>query len=226
MDWVDYGTGRSLFERNQKYGFLPELKGDMKGQLTDDKCVKSKFNSRTVHFFNDVERGEHEIYLTPSENGKNVIARYKQNDEVVGPSQEGQPHLYMFDMNTRMYVVDKNLWDAEKYGKIKHTAVLDGMPALSAGEAYFTENGVLEGINYSSGHYRPKITALTMMYQWMKDQGLDTAAFQWMARKQWSTEDCHETDWEGMEITAFDVNVLAKACQEVSKSPTWTFKDD
>jgi len=228
MDWVDYGMGRSLFERNQKYHFLPELKGDLKGQVTDEKCVKSRFNKRTVHFFNDVERSEHEIYLTPSsENGKDIIiVRYIQSDDVVGPTKEGHPHLYMFDMNKRMYVVDKNLWDDEKYGKIKHTAVLDGMPALSAGEAYFREDGVMEGINYSSGHYRPKIAALTMMYQWMKEQGLNTTAFQWMARKQWSTEDCDETDWEGMEIEAFDVKVLEEACREVSMSPTWTFKDD
>eukprot|EP00984_Skeletonema_dohrnii_P003839 scaffold1326_cov130-Skeletonema_dohrnii-CCMP3373.AAC.1 len=119
-----------------------------------------------------------------------------------------------------MYIVDKNLWDKENYGAIKHTAVLAGRPALSAGEAYFKKNGVIWGINYSSGHYRPKVTAVTMMYQWMKDQGLNTSAFNWVARKQWSTKDCYETDWKSFEIHAFDVRVLEKTCREEFAPPT------
>jgi len=225
MDWVDYGTGRSLFERNKKYNFLPDLNDDMIGQIPDDGCVKKKFNARTVHFFNDTERNEHAVYLSPSEDGQEVIARYKQSGEVVGPSSDDHPHLYMFDLNKQMYVVDKNLWDKDNYGSIKHTAVLAGKPALSAGEAHFKENGVIGGINFSSGHYRPQITALTMMYQWIKEQGLNTGGFSWMARKQWSTKDCYETDWESFEIHSFDARVLEQTCREATKSPTWTFKE-
>jgi len=33
-------------------------------------------------------------------------------------------------------------------------------------------------------------------------------------------------DWKSFEIHAFDVRVLEKTCREVTKSPTWTFKDD
>eukprot|EP00984_Skeletonema_dohrnii_P016922 scaffold7607_cov82-Skeletonema_dohrnii-CCMP3373.AAC.1 len=218
FDWLDYGTGRSLVERNKKKNFP--------SHHPDEGCVKKKFNSRTVHFFNDTERQEHEIYLSPSEDGQKVIARYKQSDGVVGPSSHDRPHLYMFDLNKQMYIVDKNLWDNENYGEVKHTAVLAGRPALSAGEAYFKEDGVIWEFNYESGHYRPKVAAVTMMYQWMKDQGLNTSAFNWVARKEWSTKNCYKTDWKSFEIHAFDVRVLEKTCREVTKSPTWTFEDD
>eukprot|EP00985_Skeletonema_marinoi_P023063 scaffold15067_cov151-Skeletonema_marinoi.AAC.5 len=218
FDWLDYGTGRSLFERNKKKNFP--------SHHPDEGCVKKKFNSRMVHFFNDTERQEHEIYLSPSEDGQKVIARYKQSDEVVGPSSHDRPHLYMFDLNKQMYIVDKNPWDKENYGEVKHTAVLAGRPALSAGEAYFKKDGVIWEFNYESGHYRPKVAAVTMMYQWMKDQGLNTSALNWVARKEWSTKDCYKTDWKSFEIHAFDVRVLEKTCREVTKSPTWTFEDD
>ena len=225
MEWVDYGTGRSLFERNKKYNFLPDLNDDMIGIYDDDECVKKEFDADTVHFFNETERMDHEVYLSASEDGQEVIARYRSSGEVVGPSPEDYPHLYMFDMNKQMYVVDKNLWDKEKYGSIKHTAVLAGKPALSAGEAYFKEGGVITGINWDSGHYRPQIEALTMMFQWIKDQGLNTAGLNWMAWNWWSTKDCHETDWDSFEIHAFDARVLYQTCQEATESPTWTYDE-
>ena len=103
---------------------------------------------------------------------------------MVGPSSHDRPHLYMFDLNKQMYIVDKNPWDKENYGEVKHTAVLAGRPALSAGEAYFKKDGVIWEFNYESGHYRPKVAAVTMMYQWMKDQGLNTSALNWVARKE------------------------------------------
>jgi hypothetical protein len=179
-----------------------------------------------VHYFNATEREAYEIYLSSAKDGQEVIARYKQSNEAVGQNYDDDPHLYMFDLNKQMYIIDKNLWDKAKYGRIKHTAVLAGSPALSAGEAYFKENGVISEINFSSGHYRPKVTAVTMMYQWMKDQSLNTSAFNWMARKSWSVEDCYDTDWKGFEIRDYDARVLEKTCREVTKSPTWTFKDD
>jgi hypothetical protein len=77
----------------------------------------------------------------------------------------------MFDLKKRMYIVDKNIWDKQKYGTIKHTAVLNGRPALAAGEAYFKEDGAVWGINYDSGHYMPQIASATMMYQWVKILG-------------------------------------------------------
>ena len=225
MDWLDYGNGRSLFERNMKYNFLPDLNDDMIGLIPDDECVKKNFNTQTVHFFNETERKNHEVYLSASEDGQEVIARYRSSGEVVGPSPEDYPHLYVFDMNKQMYVVEKNLWDKENYGSIKHTAVLAGKPALSAGEAHFKEGGIIAGINWASGHYRPQIEALTMMFQWIKDQGLNTGGFSWMASKQWSTRDCHETDWDSFEIHAFDARVLYQTCLEATKSPSWTFKE-
>jgi len=221
FDWVDYGTGKSLFERNMKYNFLPSLSDDMLGNVPEEGCVKRYFNSHTVHYFNDTEREAHEIYLSSSTDGSKVIARYKQSDEVVGPSSQDDPHLYMFDLKKRMYIVDKNIWDKQKYGTIKHTAVLNGRPALAAGEAYFKEDGAVWGINYDSGHYMPQIASATMMYQWVKDLGLDSSALYWMGRSSWGTNNCYETNWKGFEIRGFDARVLEKACLELTTSSSW-----
>ena len=62
--------------------------------------------------------------------------------------------------------------------------------------------------------------------QWLKAQRLNTMAFNWVARSSWSTKDCNETDWKGLEIRGFDVRVLEKTCEEVTntKSPTWILK--
>jgi hypothetical protein len=224
FDWVDYGTGKSLFERNMKYNFLPSLNDDMLGNVPEEGCVKRHFNSHTVHYFNDTEREAHEIYLSSSTDGQKVIARYKQSDEVVGPSSRDDPHLYMFDLKKRMYIVDKNIWDKQKYGTIKHTAVLNGRPALAAGEAYFKEDGAVWGINYDSGHYMPQIASATMMYQWVNDLGLDSSALYWMGRSSWGTNNCYETDWKGFEIRGFDARVLEKACLELTTSSSWKTK--
>ena len=224
FDWVDYGTGKSLFERNMRYNFLPSLNDDMLGNVPEEGCVKRYFNSHTVHYFNDTERAAHEIYLSSSKDGQNVIARYKQSDEVVGPSSRDHPHLYMFDMKKRMYIVDKNIWDRQKYSTIKHTAVLNGRPALAAGEAYFKEDGAVWGINYDSGHYMPQIASATMMYQWVKDLGLDSTALYWMGRSSWGTNNCYETNWKGFDIRGFDARVLEKACLELTASSSWKTK--
>lgn len=78
-----------------------------------------------MHYFNDTERGAHEIYLSSSKDGQKVIARYKQSDEVVGPSSDDKPHSYMFDLNKRMYIVDKNLWDKGNFPMSLWPVVLD-----------------------------------------------------------------------------------------------------
>ena len=232
FDWLDYGAGRSLFERNRMYNFLPNL-GDY-NQRTDRECLKEKFNRRNIHFFNDTERDNWEVYLSPSEDGQEVIARYKKSNKVVGEiynedssadESERYGDLYMFDLDKRFYVIDKDLWDDEKYGTIKHTAVTAGGPALSAGKVYFNKDGVMTRINFSSGHYRPDMKAVAMLYQWVKDQGLNTMSFNWVGRLKWSTENCYKTDWKSMEIGGFDTKVLEKSCEEVTKSPRWLGED-
>lgn len=124
-----------MFERNRIYNFLPYLNDDLIN-APDEGCVKKFFNAKTVHYFNATEREAFEIYLSTSEDGQDIIARYKQSDEIVGQSSYDDPHFYMFGMKKRLYIVDNNIWDYKKYGTIKHTAVLAGSPAL--GQARLT----------------------------------------------------------------------------------------
>lgn len=223
FDWLDYGTGATLFERNMKFDFLPDL--GYYNQRTDEDCLKKSFNSKKVHYFNNTEREDWEVILSPSEDGQDVIARYKKSKKVVSQSSFDNPHLYMFDLNKRLYIIDNDTWDRKKYGTIKHTAILAGGPALSAGETWMKKNGAIWGVNYSSGHYRPQIEAVTMMYKWIEDQNLNTTAFYWVGRSTWNTEECHNTDWRGLGALGFNGR-LEKTCVEVTKSPKWVLKTD
>ena len=80
-----------------------------------------------------------------------------------------------------IYIVD-SAWDEKQYGLTKHSGVLVGYPALSTGKAYFGECGKLLGINYSSGYYCPNISAASIVYQWMNNQGFNLTALQWIGR--------------------------------------------
>jgi len=217
FDWLDFGRGKHLLEKNMK-------KSSFRYMTRDEKCLKSDFNRHKVHYFTNEERREHEIYFEPSLGGKQTIARYKQDDRLVPRSEPDSPHLYMWDLAEKFYIVDST-WDKEKYGTIKHTAVVAGKPALSAGKAYFGENGVVWGINFSSGHYRPNIEAASMMYQWMKNQEFNVTSFHWVGRQEWSTKDCALTNWESIKIAGYDPT-LEHACREVTASPTWILKED
>jgi hypothetical protein len=218
FDWLDFGPGKWLLERNDVFGTLEYME-------YDDVCYKEEFNRRTVHYFSDEERSKHEVYIMPSEDGMELIVRYKQNDELVPESGMENPHLYMWDLNETMYIVD-NTWDRERYGAVKHSGVLDGRPALSAGKAYFGKNGAIWGINYSSGHYKPDIQAVSMMYRRFKQRAFNVTALHWVGRQEWSTEDCADTDWEYFKIPGYDAASLNQSCYEVTTSPTWMLKDD
>ena len=192
----------------------------------DLSCFKEAFNAKTVYYFTDRERDEHEVYLTESEDGTELIARYKLSNELVPPSDPEEPHLYMWDMNERLYIVD-DTWDKEKYQTIKHTGLMGGKAALSGGKAGFGEHGKLLSIGFSSGHYRPKIPAVAMMYQWVKDkQGLNATAFEWTARTQWTSENCDKYDWDKFKVESYDAQQSKQACYEVTNSPTWTERED
>lgn len=218
FDWLDYGDGKWLLENNETEKMLVQSAKDL-------KCFKSIFNNHTVYYFREEERLEHEVYLTQSKDGKDVIARYKINDEPVRPSPKNDPHLYMWDLNEKLYIVDDS-WDSEKKGTIKHSGLLGGKPALSAGKADFGENGAVVGINYSSGHYRPNISAVSMMYQWIKGMGLNITAFEWVGRTKWSTDTCKKYDWNSVEIEGYTPIALNQSCHEVTKNPRWVKRED
>jgi len=225
FDWLDFGHGKHLLEANEKHHFLKHMK-------KDDSCFKHHFNTHTVHYFDDSMREKHEIYMEMSEDGKELIARYRSDDRVVPSSYDEEedyddPHLYMWDMNEKFYVVESNdSWDKERYGTVKHTGVVAGMPALSGGKAYFGKYGSVWGINYSSGHYRPGISSASLMYDWMKNKrGFNVSALWWVGRKSWSTKDCRKVNWK-IEIEGFDAGGLNRSCYEVTVGPTWITKDD
>jgi len=218
FDWLDYGHGKFLLETND---VLPAFQPMPK----DEKCHKATFNKKTVKYLNEEERQSHEVYITPSTDGTELIARYRNNDEPVPESREDDPHLYMWDLDKKLYMVD-NTWDHDKYGTVKHTGLMGGKPALSAGKAYFGKNGAIWGINYSSGHYRPDISALAMMYQWMKDMQFNLTALHWVGRQSWSSRECKRTDWDEIQIPGFAPDDLRLSCLEATASPTWILKED
>lgn len=219
FDWLDFGQGKYLLEENnvtRTFGYMRK----------DEKCYKKTFNHKTVHYFDDEERKEHEVYLAPNDDGTKLIARYKISDELVPKSDMSDPHLYMWDLNRTLYVVD-NTWDKEKFGTIKHTSVMAGKASLSAGKAYFGEDGSVWGINYSSGHYRPTIRAVSMMYQWVRDNGWNTTAIHWVGRTAWDGPNpCEQVKWNETNVPGYNKEDLEASCHEVTKSPTWMLKGD
>ena len=219
FDWLDFGQGRYLLEDNDETGTRKHIR-------KDDLCYKKYFNRLSVHYFDDEERKEHEVYLTPNEDGTKLIAKYKISDKLVPKSDKDDPHLYMWDLNSTLYVVD-NTWDREKFGVVKHTSVVAGKASLSAGKAYFGEDGSVWGINYSSGHYRPTLRSVSLMYQWVKDNGWNTTAFHWVGRMAWEgTNQCEEVKWTETNVPGYNNADLEASCHEVIKSPTWVLYDD
>ena len=101
---------------------------------------------------------------------------------------------------------------------------------MSAGELYIGEEaGVLQGVDYSSGHYKPDIKAVTMMYQSFKDQGLNVSATNWISRSSWSSKDCENIEWQDIRmIPSFNnATKLRQSCIEVTtRCPTFVYYDD
>ena len=192
----------------------------------------------TVHYFGEKERAAHEIYLTPSEDGTELIARYKHNDELVPESElsaqaEHAGHLYMWDLSERFYVVDST-WDIARYGPIKHTGLLNGRPALSAGKIFVSKGGAIRAINWSSGHYKPDIQAPAIMFDWMQKQGFNTEAISWLgwvddkgSGQHWSREYC-DSDWLdwSVDLPGFEGEDLKEACYQLTTSPSWMLETE
>lgn len=108
--------------------------------------------------------------------------------------------------------------------------ILGGRPALSAGEIYIGPSGVIQGIDYSSGHYKPDIKVVTMMYQSFKDQGLNVSATNWIGRSSWSLKDCAEIKWRNIQIPSFNATTgatLRHLCLEATTvCPMFVYYDD
>mmetsp|Transcript_11825 Transcript_11825/g.25210 ORF Transcript_11825/g.25210 Transcript_11825/m.25210 type:complete len:517 (+) Transcript_11825:183-1733(+) len=203
FDWLDFGSGirvRNNFNCSMK---------------------KTNFLER-VYYMNEAEKLQHEVKLEMSNDGTRLIAQYLHSGKLVAKSRPGRhPHVYMWDLNEKMYIVDDVSFE-EKYGKLfKHTSILAARPALSAGEIYISEDGVVWGINYESGHYRPQISQTAIMYQWFKKQGINLTTFNSVGRRGWSTKTCQGHDWKSIDITGYDANSLKYACNEITTSPRW-----
>lgn len=218
FDWLDFGPGKFIIEQN----FLSNLG---KRMYQDNKCEKINFNSKPVYYFSEEEKNTHEIYIEPSDDETQLIARYKNNDNIVPESYEDDPHLYMWDLDGKFYIVD-NTWDKYHRGPVKHSGLMNGGPALSGGKAYFGKGGAIWGINFSSGHYRPDIQAASMMYQLFKNQKFNLTAIHWVGRMSWTTESCVEFDWDSIEIPEYEAAELKQSCHEMTTNPMWVLKDD
>jgi len=222
FEWLDYGAGRQALQQKQRIQ-QKHKRGRNNNKCSSTSCQISCFDKRTHQYLDDEEVSQHEIYITSSQDRRDLIARYKYNDELV-PESGNRPHTYVWDINKVFYVAPNN---------IKHLSLLSGQPVLSGGTLTIGKNGRLWGINYSSGHYKPDIRAAAMMYQDFKDKEYNTSALYWIGwagreragKKPWSTENCRDTDWEGIEISGFNPNVFNQSCHELTTSDTWILKN-
>jgi len=214
FEWLDYGAGRQL---------LQHKRGKVKDRCNKMSCELSCFDKRTHQYLNDEEVLKHEMYITQSQDGQDLIARYKYNNELVPESGDDNDnaYTYMWNLNRSFYISP---------GEVQHMTLLSGQAALSGGKLYIGKNGRLWGINYSSGHYKPEIRAAAMMYQDFKDKGYNTSALYWIGRAgrhPWSTRNCQKTEWERIDnIIGFNTTALNQSCHELTVSNTWILKDD
>jgi len=171
-----------------------------------------------IHFFSDEEKDDVAIQIEPA--GNELIARFKSSGDLLRPTANCEPYLYIFDLEHNLYVVDES-FDNEKYGRIKHTGLSSGQPALAAGSIFVGENGSIQAINFDSGHYHPRIPSAAFMHRWMENQGLDTSAVRWMGHERWKSTDCNKSNWTAVNIQGFDSKLLNESCNEISAKIKW-----
>ena len=214
FEWLDYGAGRQL---------LQHKRGRNTDRCNKMSCELPCFDKRIHQYLDDEEVVKHEMYIAPSQDGRDLIARYKHNDELVPESGDDNDnaYTYMWNLNLSFYISP---------GEVQHMTLLSGQAALSGGKLYIGKNGRLCGINYSSGHYKPEIRAASMMYQHFKDKKYNTSALYWIGRAgrhPWSTRNCQKTEWERIDnIIGFNTTALNQSCHELTVSNTWILKDD
>ena len=187
-----------------------------------DVLFSRTLQNTKIHFFSDEEENDVAVRIEPA--GDKLVARYMSSGQLLRPTANCEPYLYIFDLQSNLYVADEYL-DNGKYGKIKHTGLTSGLPVLSAGEIFIGDNGSIEGINFSSGHYYPSLRAATFMHHWMENQGLNTSAVRWMAIHSWKSKDCDKkTKWSDVDIEGFDGKLLHESCNKVAAKIPWPVK--
>ena len=65
------------------------------------------------------------------------------------------------------YVEDRDAPD-----RLAHTSITAGGPLLAAGELIVGKEGMLKGIEFASGHYKPKYEHFLQMFKWFRNRGL------------------------------------------------------
>ena len=157
FDWLDHGVGAALLARNDATFAITRRGNVLADRGPDELCHKGLFDRprRGVHYFDDEERARHEVRLAPAAGGRRIAARYRRGDAVVPATERLRPHLYMWDLDRRLYVVDDRR-NATRHGGTavaKHSGVVAGRPALAAGEIHVGRRGTVRGIDFRSGHY-------------------------------------------------------------------------
>ncbi|KAL7553655.1 hypothetical protein ACHAWF_016963 [Thalassiosira exigua] len=209
FEWLDFGRGGRILQETGKR------------TTGDKKCAdKAKFDRDLVYYFNETERYQHEVNLEMSESGDALIARYRHSGDVVERSRSKKhPHMYVWDLEERFLMADPMIFEHEFGGSFKHTGLTASMPAISAGEIYVGDHGSVVGMDFSSGHYRPTIVALSAMYHWLKRKSLNlTGAFHLVGRSEWTVAHCDGQDWNVIEIPGYSSTSLNMSCHAVTTS--------
>ncbi|KAL7548507.1 hypothetical protein ACHAWF_011787 [Thalassiosira exigua] len=68
FDWLDFGNGKFLLEKNAKTKALPRMK-------RDKICHKRDWHESKIHYFAEEERLKHAIYISPSEDVRKLFVR-------------------------------------------------------------------------------------------------------------------------------------------------------
>ena len=183
-----------------------------------DVLFSRTLQNTKIHFFSDEEENDVAVRIEPA--GDKLVARYMSSGQLLRPTANCEPYLYIFDLQSNLYVVDES-FDDGKYGRIKHTALSSGRPVLTAGSIFIGDNGSIQAINFDSGHYHPQMPAAAFIHRWMENQGLDTSAVRFMGHERWKSTDCNKLDWAAVDIEGFDRTLLQESCDEISAKITW-----
>merc|ERR1711862_872898 len=107
---------------------------------------------------------------------------------------------------------------------MKHSSILSGKPALSAGNIYIGKNGIMGGFDFDSGHYKPGIRSATLVYHfYMRSMSTtwNTTSVYWFGKKHkggWSSSDCSTFDWANVNLPNYDSSLLLQSCYDLLAS--------
>uniref|UniRef100_A0A7S0AZG4 Uncharacterized protein n=1 Tax=Minutocellus polymorphus TaxID=265543 RepID=A0A7S0AZG4_9STRA len=171
-DWLDFGSGKNITPVD--YEAHPELRN--RGWGID--CPKEKFNDRKLHYLNQEERKQYAVDLTPFKNGELVRVTYQKSGAPIDDDTE--VYLFVLSIDGMLYVIP------DAHQSIGHSTLIASEPALAAGELLIGKKGRLEDVEFSSGHYRGRVSSFVAMYNWMIDLGLNTSSVDFELRGGWN----------------------------------------